>query len=117
VGALVARRTVVLTYQVLDAHDSQVQVALSGSLADQDWTRELQRFLEPHYIDDDVRFIELDLRGVDRIDLEGVATLLRLSADAIAVGKSFGVTGAKGRVWSKLQETSALSHLDKGKRS
>src|SRR3954469_12425432 len=92
---------------------ASVRIRLSGSFADQDWTRELQRFLEVHYRNDGVQFIELDLSQVDRIDLEGVATLLRLSAEAIARGKSLGVTGATGQVWSKLNETSALSHLDK----
>src|SRR3954469_23059380 len=102
-----------LRYEVTEEQAASVRITLSGSLADQDWTRELQRFLETHYLNDGIQFIELELSQVDRIDLEGVATLLRLSAEAIARGKSLGVTGATGQVWSKLSETSALSHLDK----
>jgi len=102
-----------LTYEVASEEGEQVTVDLSGSLADQDWTRELRRFLEAHYQNAGVRSIELDLSDVDRIDLEGVATLLRLSAEAIARGKSLRVVGATGDVWSKLRQTSALSHLSK----
>lgn len=102
-----------LKCEVTERFDSSVRIALSGSLADEDWTRALRRFLDPYYEDDTVEFIQIDLDQLDRIDLEGVATLLRLSADAIEIGKAIGVTGAHGGVWSKLRQTSALSHLDK----
>jgi ABC-type transporter Mla MlaB component len=102
-----------LTYQVAEAEGPNVCIQLFGSLADADWTGELRQFMDVHYLDDGVEFILIDLSHVDRIDLEGVATLLRLSADAIARGKSLGVTGATNGVWSKLKQTSALSHLDK----
>src|SRR3954464_6345043 len=92
-----------LTYEVTDEQDIKVWIKLSGTFADQDWTGELQRFLETYYLNDGVRFIELEMSQVDFIDLEGVATLLRLSAEAIARGKSLSVTGARGQVWSKLK--------------
>jgi ABC-type transporter Mla MlaB component len=103
-----------LDYEVTERFDSTVRIALSGSLADEDWTRTVRRFLDPYYEDDNVEFIQIDLDQLERIDLEGVATLLRLSADAIERGKTVGVTGAHGGVWSKLQQTSALSHLKAG---
>src|SRR4051812_7333987 len=105
--------TVALEFGPVDHRDGTASVPLEGSLTDKDWTSSLRRFLEPYLLNDRVGFIEIDLAKVDHIDLEGVAALLRLSADAIARGKALGVVGARGSVWAKLQQTSALSHLDK----
>ena len=87
-------------------------MGLDGHLADEDWTKRLRDFLEDQYLNDGVKQVHLDLSGLDRIDLEGVATLLVLSAEAIKRDMTLGVTGASGQVWRKLRETSALSHLD-----
>jgi len=87
-----------LAYEVAEEFDSTVSVTVTGSLADEDWTRSLQKFLAPYYDDETTEFIELDLDQVDRIDLEGVATLLRLSADAIERGKALSGRSSSRRV-------------------
>ena len=86
-------------------------VALRGSLAAEDWTDRLEAFLQEHYVDDGVTRIVLDLSGVDWVDLEGVATIIRLAHHAADRGKRLLVSGATGPVRAKLERTGVLEYL------
>jgi anti-anti-sigma factor len=102
----------VLTYEVVSHSGDEVIVALSGSLADDNWTQRLRDFLEEHYISDGVQTIRVDLAEVVRMDLEGVATLVILSKEAARHGKRFVVGGVRGQPAEKLEQTGTLRYLE-----
>jgi anti-anti-sigma regulatory factor len=84
---------------------------LTGELSGEDWTDPLLIALTEHYINDGVRQIEVDLSSLSFIDLEGVASLLRLRGEARVRHKSFLVSGASGRVKSKLEQAGDAFHV------
>lgn len=92
-----------------------VIVTLSGTLAYEPWTDRLRSFLEQHFINDGVKEIRLDLGEVDRIDLEGVATLIVLRREAEARGKRLVVEHAQGSVRRRLELTGVLELLEDGR--
>ncbi|MEX2459187.1 MAG: STAS domain-containing protein [Actinomycetota bacterium] len=98
-----------LEYQVVE-HGETVEVLLRGALADEDWTERLQAFLA-EYVGDGVTSIHVNLAGVEWVDLEGVATLIRLAHQASDQGKRLVVTGAQGPVREKLELTGVADFL------
>ena len=86
-------------------------VELAGQLTDDSRTEKLEEWLEEHFVDDGVRTIRVDLSGVTRIDLEGVAALGMLAAESVKRRKVFLVKGATGQVLDKLEETGLLTYL------
>jgi len=92
-------------------HDDQGFVALAGELSGETSTRALEEWLETHFVDDGILTIRIDLSQVDRIDLEGVAAIGLLAAEAIKERKVFVVEAASGQVRQKLEETGLLQYL------
>jgi anti-anti-sigma regulatory factor len=88
-------------------------VQLEGELTADPSLSRLEEWLEEHFVDDGVRTIRIDLSGVHRIDLEGVAALGLLAAESIRNHKVLVVEGATGQVRSKLEETGLLRYLTK----
>jgi anti-anti-sigma regulatory factor len=91
--------------------DDQGIVQLEGELTEGPSLPKLEEWLEEHFVDDGVRTIRLDLSHVSRIDLEGVAAVGLLAAEAIKEQKVFVVEGATGQVLGKLEETGLLRYL------
>lgn len=100
-----------LEYQVARLEGGRVDIALRGSLSDEDWTDRLEAFLSEHYVDDGVSVIRLDLSGVDWVDLEGIATLIRLANHTRDRGKRFVLAGSRGHVREKLARTGVIEYL------
>src|SRR4051812_12717840 len=91
-------------------------VRLAGELTGDSSTADLEQWLEEHYVDDGVRTIRVDVSEVELLDLEGVAALGLLAAEAVKQDKVFVVEGATGQVERKLEETGLVRYL-KGKGS
>jgi anti-anti-sigma factor len=87
-------------------------IELRGELTGEGRTRNIQRFLEDHYVDDGVTRIRLDLGLVRRMDLEGIATLIALWRESRERGKALTVEGAQGQVREKLRDTGLLDLLE-----
>lgn len=100
-----------LQYQVVKHSGGEVDVSLRGSLADEDWTDRLEIFLYQHLVNDGVTLIRLDLSEVDWVDLEGIATLIRLANHTRDRGKRLVVAGATGLVREKLERTGVTEYL------
>jgi anti-sigma B factor antagonist len=94
--------------------EGRAVLGLSGELSSDGWTEELLTALSEHYINDGVREIEVDLTALSFVDMEGVATLLRLLGEARARDKVFVTTGARGRVRAKLEQAGVLGLLEGG---
>ena len=86
-------------------------VELSGQLTGDSRTENLKEWLEEHFVDDGVRTIRVNLSEVTRIDLEGVAALGMLAAEAVRRDKVFLIEGPSGQVRDKLVETGLLTYL------
>jgi anti-anti-sigma factor len=86
-------------------------VELAGELTRDPPTKHLEEWVEEHFVDDGVRTIRVDVSEVTHIDLEGVAALGLLAAEAVKRDKVFLVDGATGQVRRKLEETGLLSYL------
>ena len=90
---------------------SEGVVMLAGELTGEESTAALEVWVEDHFVDDGVATIRIDLSAVSEIDLEGVAALGLLAAQAIRQEKSMVVEGASGRVQRKLDETGLDRYL------
>jgi anti-anti-sigma regulatory factor len=101
-----------LDFRVLEPSGDAVHVVLRGQLAFEPWTDRLRAFLEEHYVNDGVSLIELDLEGVDRIDLEGISTLLVLRAEARSNEKQLVASNSSGQVRRSLEERGVLAYLE-----
>jgi anti-anti-sigma factor len=86
-------------------------VHLEGELTDEASTANLEEWLEEHFVDDGVRTIRMNVSAVTSIDLEGVAALGLLAAEAVRRDKVFFIEGETGQVRSKLRETGLLQYL------
>ena len=91
--------------------DGEGIVELAGELTDDSSTENLKDWLEEHFVDDGVRTIRVDLSEVTLVDLEGVAALGLLAAEAVKQDKVFLIEGAIGQVRRKLEETGLLQYL------
>jgi anti-anti-sigma factor len=91
--------------------DGEGIVELAGELTDDSSTENLEDWLEEHFVDDGVRTIRVDLSEVTLVDLEGVAALGLLAAEAVKQDKVFLIEGAIGQVRRKLEETGLLQYL------
>ena len=91
--------------------DGEGIVQLAGELTDDSSTENLEDWLEEHFVDDGVRTIRVDLSEVTLVDLEGVAALGLLAAEAVKQDKVFLIEGATGQVRRKLEETGLLQYL------
>jgi anti-anti-sigma regulatory factor len=87
-------------------------VELAGQLTEDARTERLEEWLEEHFVDDGVSVIRVDLSEVTRIDLEGVAALGLLAAEAVRRDKVFLIDGPSGQVRDKLVETGLLPYLE-----
>lgn len=92
-------------------HDGEGFVVLAGELTGETSTAPLEEWLETHFVDDGVVTIRIDLAQVERIDLEGVAALGLLAAEAVKERKLLVLEGASGQVRQKLEETGLLQYL------
>jgi ABC-type transporter Mla MlaB component len=94
----------------------EVVVALEGEIendpAGPDWPQRLRGFLMEHYVNDGVSVIRLDLTAVRRIDVKGVATLLRLERAARDHGKVLTVSNAGGQPAALLRRMGAAERLE-----
>jgi ABC-type transporter Mla MlaB component len=94
---------------------SEVVVSLDGEIANDprgpDWPSRLREFLMTHYVSDGVSHICLDLRGVTRIDVKGVATLLKLQRAASDHGKTLSIRNATGPTSALLDRIGAAERL------
>jgi anti-anti-sigma factor len=86
-------------------------VLLGGDLTGEESTSALEEWVEEHFVDDGVATIRIDVSAVTDIDLEGVAALGQLAAEAIKQRKTLVVDGASGRVQRKLEETGLVRYL------
>ena len=91
-------------------------VQLEGELTEGPSLDSLEGWLEEHFVDDGVRTIRVDVSRVTRIDLEGIAALGLLAAEAINRHKVLFVEGASGQPLSKLEEAGLLRYLEKKER-
>lgn len=98
-------------YEVTDRTDDFVVLRLRGELIGDLPVQRLHDRLEEHYVDDGVRLIKVDLSGVDRISLEGVAVLVDLWRESMHRGKTFVAEGATDYVREKLATTGVLRLL------
>lgn len=98
-----------LEYRVVEQGET-VEVLLRGALADEDWTERLLAYLAD-YVGNGVTTIRVNLAEVDWVDLEGVATLVRLAHQAGDQGKRLVVTKARGPVREKLELTGVADFL------
>jgi anti-anti-sigma factor len=86
-------------------------VLLGGELSGESSTASLADWVEEHFVDDGVLRIRIDLSQVTEIDLEGVAALGVLAAEALEQGKAVVLEGASGQVERKLEETGLIRYL------
>ncbi len=100
-----------LEYDVEIKTREEVRLRLRGELAGEEWTRQLHRSLEQHYVDDGVRIIRVDLSGLRFIDSNGVATLIALRRESANRGKDFTIDEPLGQVKEKLRVTGMLGYL------
>ena len=92
-------------------HGGEGFVTLGGELQGEQSTTRLEQWVEDHFVDDGVVTIHIDVSEVSRIDLEGVAALALLAAEAIKQRKVLVIDGASGQVRNKLEETGLLRYL------
>jgi anti-anti-sigma factor len=104
----------VLGYEVIERHDDYVVLELRGELTKEVPVERLHETLKQHYVDDGVRLIRIELAGVDRIDLEGVAVLLALWREASRRGKRLVAENPRASVRSKLMTLGVLTLLERG---
>jgi anti-anti-sigma factor len=90
---------------------SEGLVALGGELTGEESTPALEEWIEEHFVDDGVATIRIDVSEVSQIDLEGVAGLGLLAAEAVKQQKELIVEGATGQVQRKLEETGLVRYL------
>ena len=86
-------------------------VHVAGELTEEASTERLEEWLEEHFVDDGVRTIRVNLSEVTAVDLEGVAALGVLAAEAVKKDKVLLIEGATGQVLQKLEETGLLQYL------
>ena len=90
----------------LDLDDEPVvEFTLRGELSNDPGTKALAAQLEGHWLRDGIQEARLDLSGVTRLDLEGVATLLELRWVAERHQKRLTLVNAGPPVQAKLQLT------------
>jgi anti-anti-sigma factor len=104
---------VTLEYDVEIKTREEVHLRLKGELAGEEWTRQLHRSLEEHYVDDGVRSIRVDLSGLRFLDSNGVATLIALRRESAHRGKDFTIDQPRGQVREKLRVTGMLGYLQR----
>jgi len=91
--------------------DGEGIVHLAGDLSGERSTRDLEEWLEEHFVDDGVVTIRIDVSAVTTMDLEGAAALGLLAAEAVKERKRLIVEGEAGQVRAKLVETGLLPYL------
>jgi anti-anti-sigma factor len=101
----------VIDYEVAERSGDYVVLRLRGELLDDLPAHLLHETLEEHYVDDGCRVIKVDLSGVERISLEGVAVLVDLWRESQRRGKSFQTENSRGAVREKLATTGVLRLL------
>jgi ABC-type transporter Mla MlaB component len=93
----------------------EVVVALEGEITNDpgapDWPRRLRDFLMEQYVTDGVSAIRLDLGAVTRLDVKGVATLLRLARAAKDHRKTLTLRNVGGQPASLLERVGAMRRL------
>jgi ABC-type transporter Mla MlaB component len=93
---------------------TEAVVALQGDIVsaemDPDWRLEFWRFME-HYLSTGVSVIRLDLARVGRIDLKGVAVLLRLQRRIHLRGRDLWIQNENRSVETMLSRVGALKQL------
>jgi anti-anti-sigma factor len=99
-----------LEYRV-DGTGREAELRLRGSLADEEWTERLLTFLDENFLRGDGSVVRVNLAEVQYVDLEGVATLVRLASAARDRGKRLVVSGADGNVREKLVRTGVMDFL------
>jgi anti-anti-sigma regulatory factor len=101
----------VIAFEVAEKSGDYVVLRLQGELLGDVPARRLHDILEDHYVDDGVVVIRVDLSGVERISLEGVAVLVDLWRESQRLGKRFQAENARGVVREKLATTGVLRLL------
>ncbi|HEY7282739.1 MAG TPA: STAS domain-containing protein [Actinomycetota bacterium] len=100
-----------LEFEVTGGGTADVAFRLEGTLA-HDWaSRRLERALEGELRDRRVLRIHLDMNGVEAIDLEGVAVLVRLFREAQHRNTTLTVDIASGPVRRRLVTTGVMRFL------
>jgi len=102
-----------LECRLVDRGADYVVLGLSGGLLGNLPSARIRHALEEHYLDDGVRRIRLDLRGLATIDLEGVGFLIQLFRESQRRGKSLTVERARGSVRDRLRTTGILRFLER----
>jgi ABC-type transporter Mla MlaB component len=106
------KRREMLQCRTLESTSGTATVELRGALVHSERLEDVREFLEEHYVNDGVVRIRLQVEGVEQIDLEGVAALATLKAEALRRGKALTVEGALGFVRAKLRTTGLLGYLE-----
>jgi ABC-type transporter Mla MlaB component len=106
------KRREMLQCRTLESSGGTATVELRGALVHSERLEDVREFLEEHYVNDGVVQIRLRVEGVEQIDLEGVAALATLKAEALRRGKALTVEGAAGFVRAKLRTTGLLGYLE-----
>lgn len=85
---------------------------LSGTLSRDAASRRFEHALEVQQDQERVRRIHVDLRGLEGIDLEGVAVLVHAFQESERRGKALTVEGATGMVRRRLHTTGILRIME-----
>lgn len=101
-----------LQCRTLESTGGTATVELRGAMVHSERLEDVREFLEEHYVNDGVVQIRLRVEGVEQIDLEGVAALATLKAEALRRGKALTVEGATAFVRAKLRTTGLLGYLE-----
>ena len=103
-----------LRYKVTERGRDYVTLELQGELTGEVPVEQLHETLKEHYVDDGVRLIQVNLAGVELIDLEGIGVLLALLRESNRRDKRFVAEDARGSVRSKLVTAGVLALLEQG---
>ena len=101
-----------LSWRVVDRGPDSVVLRLSGELSSDTPAAAVERTLDG-YLNAGVRRIQIDLEGVDSIDLEGVGVLIDLQRRSEQRGRSMSIEHAHGPVRDKLRTTGVLQFLER----
>jgi anti-anti-sigma factor len=100
------------TYRVSPSSSGSVVVRVDGELVGATPPFSIPPELRQHFDADEARSMEVELSGVEVIDLEGVGFLLFLWREARRRGRPLRIRGPQGSVRAKLQQTGVLELLE-----
>src|SRR5262245_58588692 len=102
-----------LTCHLAGRGTTDVLFRLEGRLSGDDASRRFERLVAEQCLDERVRRIHVEIHGLDAIDLEGIAVLVRVFRESERHGTPLSIERSAGAVRGRLVTTGVLRILER----